>query len=105
MVDRIVSYFLTEPGRLRGFGAHLFQCGAFLGVAGLISNLFTTAIGVTRSLSGQPASPVMIADLFPNLPTWWVPESFAGALITLMLVVVGLSLAHYGKQLDKLFTN
>lgn len=101
MVEQIVGYFLTEPKRLRWFGAHLFQIGAFLALAGLISNFFTTAIGVTRSLSGQPASPVMIADFFPGVPLWWVPETLVGASITVVLIVLGLYLAHVGKQIDR----
>lgn len=101
MVERIISYFLTEPKHLRGLGAHLFRCGAFLAIAGLIANVYTTAVGATRSLSGQASSPVMIADIFPSLPLWWVPETFGGGFIAVLLILLGLYLSHVGKQIDR----
>lgn len=45
--------------------------------------------------------PQTIGELYPTLPTWWIPESAQGFGLYLFMMFAGLALAYYVKQLEK----
>jgi len=104
MFDRIFDFFLSEPQRLIALGRALFRTGSLVVVIGLIGHVATTATEAIHRL-GSPAvvPPQSLAELYPSLWTWWVPESIVGALPALCLMGLGLWLVAFGRRINRLY--
>ena len=102
MLDRLQDYFYSEPGRISGIGRLIFQLGAFLLVAGAIGRVATSAINILPTVSKQLQTSKALADIYPTLPLWWVPESWIGLTMSVLLMVSGICLASYGKDVDRI---
>lgn len=99
MIERIEDYFLERPIRLITFGRFLFKLGAALIIVGLFARLATTVPRIVSSLGGKQAIIKTLAEVFPTLPTWWVPESLVGSVPALTFIGLGLWLAATGRRL------
>lgn len=102
MLERIHEYFYSEPGRITGLGRLIFQLGAFLLFVGAIGQVATTTINILPTIAKQPETTKMLADVYPSLPLWWVPEAWYSAIACVLLIVGGLCLNVHGKQVDRL---
>ncbi|MDO8932348.1 MAG: hypothetical protein Q7U97_08150 [Rhodocyclaceae bacterium] len=98
ILNNLLDQFLTEPKRLIKLGQFLLAFGASVLLVGLFGQVATTAIGALEKLGSRTAGAKMLSDLYPSLPTWWIPESIGGAIIPAILVVLGLWLIQAGKQ-------
>ena len=103
MFERIYEYFLSEPRRLIGLGNNLVRTGGFLLVLGAIGHAATGAISVALSFGKQTSNPQTLADLYPSIPTWFVPESIIGCVPAVLLIVIGFSIASFGKRLKRAY--
>jgi hypothetical protein len=103
MFDRIYGYFLSEPRRLIGLGKNLVLTGAFILVIGAIGNVATGVGSITQGMGKQAVATRGLAELYPSIPTWWVPESIIGCLPAIVLMVIGLSIASFGKRLKNAY--
>ncbi len=103
MLEKIMGFFLANPRRMSALGDLLINLGTWLGTAGLIGALITKAVGAVHSLAPQVQHPSVqsLADIYPALPTGWVPESAAGVFITLAIFILGLWLKQTGKQVER----
>ncbi|QRF62826.1 hypothetical protein [Variovorax paradoxus] len=99
MFDRIYQYFLREPRRLIGLGKNLVLTSAFILLIGAIGNVATGVGSITQGMGKQVVATRALAELYPSIPTWWVPESIVGCLPAIVLMVFGLSIASLGKRL------
>lgn len=99
MVERVVDYFLTKPRRLMDIGYLLVMVGAGVILAGLIGHFATAATGVFARLGGHAGQATTLTELYPTLPTWWVPESILGGMPALLLSALGIWLNHTGRRL------
>lgn len=98
MLERIEDYFLEQPSRLISLGRFLFILGAGLIVAGLFGRLATTVPSIFSSMGGVQGAAKALADVYPTLPTWWVPESLVGCVPALILIGLGLWLVATGRR-------
>lgn len=102
MLERIHEYFYSEPGRITGHGRLICQLGAFLLVVGAIGRVVTTAINISPTIAKQPETTKMLAEVYPALPLWWVPETWYSAIACILLIVGGLCLNAHGKQVERM---
>ncbi|MBT2304547.1 hypothetical protein J7E70_29400 [Variovorax paradoxus] len=103
MFERIYEYFVTEPRRLIGLGNKLVLTGAFLLVLGAIGNVMTGVSAFALSFGKQVVNPQTLADLYPSIPTWFVPESIIGCAPAALLMVIGFSIASLGQRLKRAY--
>lgn len=102
MFEKLQDYFYSEPGRITGLGRFIVQFGLFLLLAGALGRVATGAINIIPTLARQAATSKTLADIYPSLPLWWVPETWFGLLGSLFLIVGGLFIHAHGKQVDRL---
>ena len=101
MFERVLDTFLENPKRLVALGDFLITLGYWLGIAGLVGKVATTAVGAITSMAISSASVGTLADIYPSLPTAWVPESAIGFVLTALILSLGLWLKYTGRQLER----
>lgn len=102
MLDWLQGYFYTEPGRITRPGQFLARLGAFLLLAGAIGRFVTGTNSILPTLAKQPETTKFLADIYPALPLWWVPESWMGTLVSVLMLAAGLCLSVHGKRVDRM---
>lgn len=102
MFDRIVVYFLTEPRRLENLGSTLASIGAAIVLAGLFGHFAVIATSAVGGLSGQLHSMKSLAEIYPSVPTWWIPEGVLSGLPAVFLAATGAWLNEVGKRIRRL---
>ena len=105
MVERIHEYFYLEPERITGLGKFVALLGSFLFVAGVVGKVATVGVNILPTLQKHPETTKMLADIYPTLFLWWVPESLLVAIGAGALVIVGICLNAHGKRIDRLLKN
>lgn len=101
MFEKILDGFLENPKRLVAQGEFFITLGYWLGIAGMVGKVATTAVGAISSMANSNASLGTLADIYPSLPTAWVPESAIGFVLTALILSLGLWLKHTGKQFER----
>jgi hypothetical protein len=102
MLDRLYEYFLTKPVRIVEAGKALLWIGFMLLLFGFLGRIATVSADAVLRLARQPAEMKALRDIYPGLPTWWVPESFVGYFIAVVLIIAGIFVAMAGKRLVRL---
>ena len=102
LLNAIQDYFYGKPGRLTAVGRTVTITGAALLVAAAWGSFVTGAINKLPTLSGQQAGTKTLADIYPTLPLWWIPESGFGTFTALILVISGLVAYAGGRCIDRL---
>lgn len=98
MLERIENYFLEQPNRLIALGRILAEVGGGLLVFAAIGRVVVLAPGVISSMGGVQEASKTLAEIYPTLPTWWVPESIVGSLFALAIFFLGWWLAATGHR-------
>ena len=98
-MDWLPSVLLERPRRLLEMGRLFAYLGGLWCMAGIAGAFATRAIGLLQHTARQTLASQRLADLYPGLPTWWVPESWLGAMPAIALLVFGLWLVAVGKKL------
>lgn len=94
MTDPIVMFLFSHPHRLTLIGRTLYKGAAFQVLAGILAQIVTSAMR-----QAQPHGTIRwLSDVWPSLPTWWIPESVLGMLAVTSLAAVGLAIAYEGRQ-------
>lgn len=92
MPDSLVLLLYRHPAFCRALGTAAYQAGSLALLAGVFVQIIKMAASATTGFAGQP--PVTdIAMLLPGVWTGWVPETFAGVAIYVVLAVAGAALA------------
>ncbi len=94
----LFDFFVGKPGRLTAFGKIVFHIGWAILLAGIFGALSRT---IPEVLMHQ--EPKSLAELYPSLPVWWVPESTLGFLLALILTAGGAWIALAGRRVDRLY--
>ncbi|NIM49466.1 MAG: hypothetical protein GTO22_09450 [Gemmatimonadales bacterium] len=95
-------WLYRRPALFRAAGEALFQIGA----AGLLAGAFAKVVAVTASaVPGSAAPGGGIAQHYPNLWTWWVPESPAFLATYVAIAVAGAILASASKKVQRQMRN
>ena len=99
MYEKILDYFITEPGRLVGAGRFAARTGMMLLLIGLCGQVATTGVAVLSSRVSGAMQEATLAHVYPGLPTWWVPETAFGLILCLFLTACGIAAAQTGMRL------
>lgn len=102
MVEHLLDYFLTQPRRLVGLGRSLVNVGGFLVVAGAIAHAATASVSVVRGIAGGVQPNVMLVNLMPGMPTWWIPEGVFGFGLAALVVLAGVAALRTGRVYERL---
>lgn len=102
-MERILGWFIEEPQRLIDSGWLLTLAGFILLFSGLWGLVTTTSVNAVSSVApGVTAPPSkVLADIYPMLPTWWIPESPLGFVLPVVLIILGWIVAMAGKQIKR----
>lgn len=95
MLEWIADYFL-QRGRLRTAGQFVTHASAYLCMFGAVAHFLTA---MPAALQRRPAK--TLANVFPDVPTWWIPERPVSFVVVVALGVFGIVLSLKGKQLDR----
>ena len=101
MGEDIREWFIVQPERLLTAGTLVFGSGSILFFGGLWGRVATVAGNAMNRLAKKPED-ATLAAMYADLPTWWIPESFAGFVFAAVLIACGLYLAHVGRKLKRL---
>ncbi len=97
MSDLVLMFLLSRPHRVTLAGRVLYRFAAFQVLAGVIAQLLTTTLRSTQPHGNYR----LIADVLPNLPTWWIPESVLGTIAVTTVAAIGLAIAYGGRQFER----
>ena len=101
MLERLEDYFLTQPERLVRLGSVLASLGAGLILIALYGQVATSAVNTIGNIGGHAGTAKTLADIYPSIPTWWVPESIVGTLPAIFFTSTGLWLNLTGKRIRR----
>lgn len=105
MLERCITYFLTEPLRLVHFGRALLRVSGILFLAGVVGAMATTTISVVTGMAKTSRPTVELIDLVAGLPTWWVPESVIGYGFALFCGAAGVWAIRTGRTFQRVLRN
>lgn len=94
---------LEKPKTVRWWGKLLFNAGGLATIVGIWGVLALRAIAMPAKLGVTAALTRSLADAYPALPTWWIPESAVGFILSLGVAAVGLWLVMATKHLNRTF--
>lgn len=100
MIERVEDYFYSEPGRITGLGKLLVLSGCLLLVIGAIRRFATGVINLP-TLAQPNDTTKTLADIYPTLPWWWVPESMIGGAFSALAIVIGAFVFLDGTTVDR----
>ncbi|GAB2812303.1 hypothetical protein GCM10027276_11490 [Comamonas piscis] len=103
MIHLFPKFLIADLRRLIALGRFLLRSGAFILLVGAIGNAATTASAVAMSIGKQAVGSRTLAELYPSLPTWWVPESILGCLPAMTLMIIGFSITSLSKRLKNAY--
>lgn len=102
MLEKIWSAPLRYPKQVGAAGRAVALFGAFGLLLGALANVGTVTASAAASLGGQP--PVTsIVQLWPGMPTWFIPESFAGFLLYGLLTAAGVYMVLAGNEGERIW--
>jgi hypothetical protein len=100
MIYRLYEYLLNRPSLLRRTARMLWNVGCFGLMAGVLAAALTAILSVVSSFGGSGEASYQ--QLFPGLPTWWVPESPGGVALYLAAMLVGYLLQELSRDVERL---
>jgi hypothetical protein len=101
MFSVLLDFIISEPRRVVTLGNALCRTGSFLIVAGLIGRVASVSVAVIGSLVDRQGVERSLADIYPTLLTWWVPESALGYAAGAALTLFGLTVTMTGSRWNR----
>lgn len=93
-----------HPERLVTAGDVAMYSAQALLVAGLFGKVATTAMSLLTDRGAVAAKGFgTLAALYPDLPTWWIPESAEAFIAAAALMAAGLWVRHVGRRYQRVF--
>lgn len=100
-MERILTYLVEEPGRVTSIGRVMVRMCCGLLVAAAIGNFATKATNIALSIGAKMEQQKSLADVYPGLPLWWVPESTFAVVATVLGIGVGYIVFLTGRKIDQ----
>lgn len=100
MLMNFYEYLANRPALLRAMVAVLWRIGCSGLVAGVIAAVVNAILGVVMAKSGGAGA--TLEQLYPGLPTWWIPQSPLGVAFYLGLMLVAYLLNELARELRRL---
>lgn len=101
-LELVVDYFLSQPRRLVALGRGLLNVAGLIMVAAAVAHAATTAASIVRGIGGGARPSMLLTELLPSVPTWWVPESAMGLCLAVLIALGGAIALHTGRMYEKL---
>lgn len=97
MMEWLSTLLFSYPKVVRAVGKGLMSFAILFGVFSL--NIHRILGRLDRRLSRLGADgPQSLSEMYPTLPTWFIPETVFGFSLMAFLFIVGAALAYAGKQ-------
>ncbi len=93
MRERIYEFVLKQPRRIARVGRLVTRLSALALMVGAIGHASTGLATQSRQQTGGMGLEI----LYPNLPTWWIPESVLATAAYLIAALVGMWLNVTGR--------
>jgi len=100
MIDLVWMFVLSQPHRVTTVGRVLYRFAAFQVVTGVVAQIVVSALRRTQ----PQITARWIADVWPSVPLWWVPETVIGMIGVTTLAAIGLAIAYGGRQFERQWT-
>lgn len=97
MLTHLLAFAMNHPRGIEAAGDLTSRVAGGAIAAGL---LFQALSGLLASLPGA-RGPITAAQFLPGLPTWWVPETAAGAAAWAFVLGIGLAAMLAGRDLRR----
>ena len=102
--DDLIGWFLTHPAHTKTLGHLLFYAGAGTTLLGLIGNVARTAVSAAKSLAQPSNNPLpALADIYPQLPTAWIPEHILTGSLALFMAAIGVWLIQLARKIERFY--
>lgn len=103
-IEGIAAWFLMHPPRTKALGHLLFYVGAGIVIAGLCGNFARASVTAVKSLALPHNSPLpSLADIYPQLPTFWIPENLFTGFLAVAIAMIGAWLIRFGKRVERFY--
>jgi hypothetical protein len=102
-MEWLLILMLRHPLAVRFLAWAVFSiASAAIGLGLRLGRVFSRA---TRALSRVGVDQEFtLANVYPNWPTWWIPETTTGFMTWLVIAVFGVGLAFTAKRLQKQYS-
>ena len=102
LLEGLHHYFWSKPKRLIALGGAVRNIAFGWLAVGLYANFGVKAASIVSATArGVSTSPMSISQLYPSLPTWWIPESAISFILLIAAFGLGIRLTLAGKKLDR----
>jgi hypothetical protein len=95
------AQILQRPKLAHLVGRGLFSLGGLLIVLGLIGRVAKTGVNTIRERGNLPSFSTL-AELYPTLPVWFVPEGPLGFILAALFAALGVYLALQARVILRL---
>lgn len=102
-MEWLTMLMLEKPRAMSAFGKFLFNAGGLATVLGIWGVLALRAIALPAKLGAPSAAKQSLSDAYPSYPTWWVPESAIGFVLSVGIAALGVWLVMATKHLNRTF--
>lgn len=100
MPDILLLLLYRHPAACRALGNAIYQAAGLALIAGVFTQILKLAASATVGFAGRP--PITdIALLLPGFWTWWIPETFAGVTVYVLLAAAGVALTVASKNAQR----
>lgn len=100
MIEWIYAQIIRDPVAVRWVGRLLISIGGGLVILGLRAEWLLSKV-MRRFARVNLEGPQTLAEMYPTLWTWWIPETVFGYQVAVFLLVVGLALTQLAKSVLK----
>ena len=94
---------IDRPQTVVFWGRLLVTVGGLASIAGLWGQVGVKAASALSHLGSASPSTRTLAELYPTLPTWWIPESAFGYALAIGLAAFGIWLVTATKRTYRSF--
>lgn len=96
MIEWIYMQILRDPAAARWVGRVLISIGGGLVILGLRADWLLSKV-TRRFARVNLEGPQTLAEMYPTLWTWWIPETVFGYQVAVLFLVLGIGLAQLAK--------
>lgn len=102
-MEWLTMLMLEKPKAMSAFGKVLFNVGGVATLLGIWGVLALRAIALPAKLGAANAATQSLANAYPSYPTWWVPESAIGFVLSVGIAALGVWIVMATKHLNRTF--
>lgn len=103
MLEKLYESLYMHPKEANEIGTLLQWVSFVLVLFGLVSHAYVQAISMMQGLIPSDRTEITsIAQLAPNLPTWWIPESAPTFALVVLIGITGFLISMEAKKCQRI---